>query len=347
MKSDLLNPRHIYYTADALNHRGRAILDKFPEAARTAVAQHNRLPATELAHYKAKSDLLVLGRLKSLKIRDNGRSADFIAPSLANGCYGACAYCYVDRHKVVNPVTLFTNTEEILQAVDQHSRKQPWPKAPNQTHRQWYTYDMGCNADISADAHLSDHVEQTVDFFRQHPRTMGTFATKFVNEDLLKLRPEGKMRVRFSLMPPAISKLTEVRTDSVEQRIAAINRFWQAGYQVHLNFSPVIVYGGKQWREDYRQLFARLNQELLPEVKRQAACEVIFLTHHAGQHQANLCINPKAEGLLWQPALQETKTSSYGGVNLRYKLRYKKEMVRIFSEMLASDLPWCPVRYIF
>jgi DNA repair photolyase len=67
---------------------------------------------------------------KTLVCKDSGRSSDFIAPSLANGCVGACAYCYVDRNKRVNPITLFTNTEEILTAVDKHVQKQPWTKYP-------------------------------------------------------------------------------------------------------------------------------------------------------------------------------------------------------------------------
>lgn len=54
-----------------------------------------------------KSEVLVLGRLKTLVCRESGRSSDFIAPSLANDCLGACAYCYVDRNKPVNPITLF------------------------------------------------------------------------------------------------------------------------------------------------------------------------------------------------------------------------------------------------
>ena len=342
-----LNPEQILYTADALNARGEAILAHYSEATQHEVAQHNRLPALDVAHYKAKSDLLVLGRLKTLQCKDSFRSADYIAPSLANGCYAGCAYCYVDRHKAINPITLFTNTEQILAAVDQHVHQQVWPKVPNQTDPTYYTYDIGCNSDVSFDATLSDSVARAIDFFREHPRAKATFATKFVNRDLLTLDPRGKTRVRFSLMPAAVSKLVDVRTDPIAQRLAAINDFYDAGYEVHVNFSPVIVYGGKQWRDDYRELFRQLDDALRPEVRAQLQCEVIFLTHNRGQHETNVGINPRAEELLWVPEMQETKRSQFGSYNIRYQRHLKARMIDVFKQLIDETIPWCRIRYIF
>ena len=342
-----LQPQHIFYTSQALNERGRSIMADYPTAIMQEVQQHNRLPPLDIGHYKAKSDVLVLGTLKTLQCKDSFRSADFIAPSLANGCFGGCAYCYVDRHKAINPITLFTNTEEILQAIDRHVEKQVWPKAPNQTDAVYYTYDIGCNSDISVDATLSDSVAQTLRFFQEHPKAKATFATKFVNRELLSINPQRKTRIRFSLMPAAISKLVDVRTDPVEQRLAAINDFWEAGYEVHVNFSPVIVYGGKQWRHDYCDLFKQLDEVLRPEVRKQMQCEVIFLTHNSGQHQENMNINPKAEELLWVPEMQEDKRSQFGSWNIRYQRHMKAKMIAIFRQLVAETIPWCRIRYIF
>ena len=148
-------------------------------------------------------------------------------------------------------------------------------------------------------------------------------------------------------MPTHVSKLVDVRTDNIEKRIAAINDFYDAGYEVHVNFSPVIVYGGKQWRNDYRDLFRQLDAALRPDVRAQLKCEVIFLTHNQWQHQANLAINPKAEELLWVPELQESKVSQYGGWNIRYQHELKRKMIGIFEELVRDEIPWCGIRYIF
>ena len=342
-----LHPQQIFYTSDAMNERAEAVMAGHPDATTEEVERHNRLPPLDVGHYKAKSEVLVLGKLKTLQCKDSFRSADYIAPSLANGCFGGCAYCYVDRHKAVNPITLFTNTEEILRAVDRHVQQQVWPKAPNQTDATYYTYDIGCNSDVSVDATLSDSVEQSLAFFRDHPKAKATFATKFVNRDLLSLNPQRKTRIRFSLMPARVSKLVDVRTDPIEQRLAAINDFWEAGYEVHVNFSPVIVYGGKQWRHDYRELFEQLDAVLRPEVRQQMQCEVIFLTHNRGQHEENLTINPKAEELLWVPKLQEDKQSQFGSWNIRYERHMKAKMIEVFRQLIAETIPWCRIRYIF
>lgn len=346
------NPSIILYTADALNERGEAVIARYPDAETLQVTQHNRLPELGMNHYKVKSDVLVLGTLKSKEIKWSGRSSDYIAPSLANGCFGGCAYCYVDRHKKVNPITLFTNVEDIMATVDTHVQALPWPKPANQTDAAFWTYDIGCNSDISIDYSLSDGIRQVFAFYRDHPRAKATFATKFVNRDMLGFDPGRKIRIRFSLMPSHVSKLVDVRTDSIEKRIAAINDFYEAGYDVHLNFSPVIVYSGpdgdrKAWRNDYRELFRQLDAQLRPEVKAQMQCEVIFLTHNQGQHQANMAINPKAEELLWVPSLQESKVSQFGGWNIRYEHQLKAKMVDIFSRMVAEEIPWCGIRYIF
>lgn len=346
------NPNTILHTADALNEQVRQLLQQYPDAELVQVKQHNRLPEMDMHHYKAKSELLVLGRLKTRECKWSGRSSDYIAPSLANGCFGGCTYCYVDRHKKINPITIFTNIDEILETVDKHAMALPWPKPANQTDPVFWTYDIGCNSDISVDYGISESIAQAFRFYRDHPRAKATFATKFVNRDLLGFNPNKKVRIRFSLMPSKVSKLVDVRTDPIEKRLEAINDFYDAGYEVHVNFSPVILYHQvnndfRNWEEDYRELFRQLDTATRPEVKQQMQCEVIFLTHNQGQHLANLEINPKAEELLWAPNLQETKRSSFGGINIRYEHEMKGEMMHKFVGMLREEIPWCGVRYIF
>lgn len=339
------HPSTILYTPDALNERGRKVLQDQPAAILQEIKQHNRLPPLEGNHYQIKSNVLVLGRLKTLVCRESGRSSDFISPSLANGCFGACAYCYVDRNKPVNPITLFTNTEEVLAAVDEHVQKLQWPKLPNQTHPQYYTYDIGCNSDVSVDASLSDSVQTAVAFFRQHPKAFATFATKFVNPEMLSYDPQKKTRIRFSLLPHKISKMVDVRTDSLEKRLGAINDFYEAGYEVHVNFSPIIVYKG--WLEDYRELFEQLNQLVHLKAKEQMSCEGIFLTHNQAQHETNLSINPRAEDLIWAPKIQESKRSQFGGLNVRYQYQRKAKWISEFKNLQQEVIPWCSIRYIF
>ena len=273
---------------------------------------------------------------KSLKIKTSGRSTDYLTPSFIFGCGFNCSYCYCKRH-VHSGLTAATNIEEILTEIDHHAWFADVEK-PNQTHEEYITYDIGCNTDVAL--HYK-HLEwnKVFDFFKQHPRAMGSFATKYVNEKLLDYDPEGKMRIRFSLMPQKYADILEPNTSSIIERINAISKFQDAGWDVHVNFSPVVVTNG--WLDEYKGLF-----ELLP-VNETVKAEVIFLTHNLGRHIFNLKNNPKGEDLLWRPEIQENKVSQYGGENIRYKRDLKAHYIKQWTQLHDEIIPWNTIRYIF
>ena len=335
-----------------LYDRGQAILARFPDAERISVRSHWNIPSLHGNAGSAedwltiKRSVLVLGVRKSLDVRPNGRSADFIAPSHANGCALACSYCYVPRRKgYANPISTFVNIDDMLDAVERHVTKLGRKPEPNQVDPTDWVYDIGENGDCGVDAMISDNVRDYVDLFRRLPGAKGSFATKFVNRDLLGYDPQGGTRIRFSLMPQRIAKLVDIRTTPIVERIAAIDDFVAAGYEVHLNFSPVIYYEG--WLEDYAALFDQVADYTSPRSRAQLRAEVIFLTHNDRLHEVNLVWHPKPEGLLWVPQLQEAKTSETGGRNVRYRRGLKGELVAEFCELLRAKLPECLIRYAF
>ncbi|CAO4164540.1 spore photoproduct lyase family protein [Methylorubrum populi] len=332
--------------------RGREILSRFPNAERIAVPSHWNIPELHGNEgsvedwVRIKRSTLVLGVKKGLAMRPNGRSAHFIAPSTSNGCAMACAYCYVPRRKgFSNPISLFVNVEAVCAAIARHAAKQgPLPE-PDQIDEAAWIYDLGENGDLSVDAMICDTVRDLVGLFRTLPNAKGSFATKAVNRDLLAYDPQGRTRIRFSLMPAPIAKVVDVRTAPIRERIAAIDDFVAAGYEVHVNFSPVILYEG--WEADWADLFAEIDGTISESAKAQLKCEIIMLTHNAGLHEVNLGWHPKAEALLWRPDIQETKRSEGGGDNLRYRTGWKGKWLTRFKALLAEHLPYCRVRYAF
>ena len=330
--------------------RGREILLRFPAAERVPVASHWRIPELQDAdpgdYLLAKKQALVLGVKKGLTFRPNGRSADFIAPSSSNGCAMACAYCYVARRKGhANPISTFVNIEAIGAATARHVARQGPKIVPNQVDPQAWVYDLGENGDLSVDAGISDNVRDLVTLFRTLPHAKGSFATKWVNPDLLGYEPQGRTRIRMSLMPPDLARLLDIRTSPVAERIAAIPELHRAGYEIHLNFSPVVLRQG--WEAEWGALFAELDDVLPAAVKDQLAAEIIMLTHNRELHEVNLLWHPKAEELLWRPDIQEEKVSKSGGVNLRYRTGWKGQWLRRFKDLLTSHMPYCRVRYAF
>ncbi len=353
LPSDILDIQTIYMEPAVETYdRGRQVLARYPDARRIIVPSHNNIPtlygnegnAEDWLHIKQHT--LVLGVKKSMSMRPNERSSNFIAPSTSNGCAMACAYCYVPRRKgYANPITIFVNIEQICAALARHAARQGVKPTADQVDSKLWVYDLGENGDVSVDALVSDNVRDLIAAFCSIPNAKGSFATKYVNRDLLGYDPQRKTRIRFSLMPERVAQVVDVRTSPVSKRIAAINDFVDAGYEVHINFSPVIVYDG--WETDYVELFKNLDETLSSAAKEQLKAEVIFLTHNAALHAVNLRWHPRAEDWLWQPELQQKKLSQNGMWNLRYKVHDKRRYLDFFLGTLKRTLPYCEVRYAF
>ncbi|WP_285737214.1 spore photoproduct lyase family protein [Kitasatospora phosalacinea] len=338
--------------AAARSWRGRQIIARFPGARIVETASHWRIPdlhghAGNVERWvRVKRGTLVLGERKSFGIRPNGRSADWIAPALSNGCAMACAYCYVPRRKgFANPITVFTNVERVLAAVERHVASTGPKREPNQCDERAWVYDIGENGDCSVDDLISDNTADLVRAFRRLPTAKASFATKFVNPDLLRLDPRGRTRIRFSVMPPDDSRHLDIRTTPVPERLAAAADFLDAGYEVHFNLSPVVIRPG--WERDWGELLRAMDDTLPGRVKAQAAAEIIMLTHNQELHEVNLGWHPRAEDVLWREDLQEPKRSQNGSRNVRYRAGVKASAVETLRALIGARAPWLRVRYAF
>jgi spore photoproduct lyase len=118
-----------------------------------------------------------------------------------------------------------------------------------------------------------------------------------------------------------------------------------AGYEVHVNLSPVVVRDG--WLDDWAALLDALGEGTGPAAKAQLAAEVIFLTHNEGLHEVNLGWHPKAEEVLWRPDLQERKRSQSGQWNVRYRVVEKGRHVAALTDLIARRAPYLRIRYAF
>lgn len=327
------------------------IVGKWPQATVIAVNQHNDIEKMKTASPQEwltfKRDVLVLGVLKYLNNVANGRSTDFIAPSTANGCLSACQYCYVGRRKSTavagsNPLTVFLNVDGIIKCVSNHA-KTLGAKISNQCDPKFWTYDIGCNNDVSLDLHITDNALQMIRAF-SNSNVKLSFATKTVNlEPLLSVNPNGRTRIRFSLMPESIRKRVDIRTSTIGERLEAMNVLAAHGYEIHANFSPVIIYDG--WEDDWIALWQLMDKTLSQQVKNQLKCEIIFLTHSKDLHEMNMQWNPASEELIWQPELMAPKYDKPDVLAYRYDL--KKRYLESFTVALRQHLPYCAIRYAF
>lgn len=274
---------------------------------------------------------------KTKLIRENGRSANFTTPNFVNNCPMLCAYCYAHRHNESTDINVATNVSSLLDNILKH-RNKLGIKKPDQCDSNYWIYDIGCSTDISKVAKYFDW-KQVFQFAVDNDLKF-TFATKWFNKDFLTFSPNRKVRIRLSLLPERMINLTDKGTHPLKVRLEAMRELYNAGYEIHVNFSPIIYY--KEWIEDYKELFQQVKELNINDL--QAEC--IFLTHEYKKHLYNTENYPEAEKYLWQPELQEDKISQYGGKNIRYKWELKKQWIKQFEELLKNELN-IPIRYIF
>lgn len=349
----LLTIHEIYHEPNVKEYaRGREILARYPDARLIEVESHNNIP--ELFGFEGsvedwlwnKKNILILGAKKALQARPNTRSSHWVAPSQSNGCTMSCSYCYVPRRKgYANPISTFVNIEQIMGYLSRHAGRQGKKSVKDAIDPEYWVYEIGENGDCSADAAICDNVKDLIHLYTTLPNAKLTFATKFVNREMLTYEPKRKTRIRFSLMPHKMSKLVDVRTTPISERIAVMNDFRNAGYEVNVSFAPVIYY--ENWLDDWRRLFDEMNDVLDEGTKDQLATEIIFLTHNQKLHEVNLLWHPKAEEVLWLPEIQQVKYSQTGQRNVRYRNNLKREIVNDLVSLCTEMIPYCEIRYAF
>ena len=279
------------------------------------------------------SGAIKVQQTKTLVTKDNNNSANCIAPNLIYGCFGGCVntYCYMSRYNGKR-VYVNTNVDDIFESVVKW--EEGFTKVPDQQDPKYTMVDVACNSDlVLMQKHLPEPLIDYLKRYDDHPQLNSTMATKYPK--LLKLDVNHfnkKPRVRVSLMPQRFADVLEPKMQKVADRIPEINRLKDLGWEVHVNYSPLVFY--KKWKEDYSELF-----KMVKDIAGVNKCEVIALTNHANQMARS---SDQAKELM--SLSYEVKNSS--GV-MRYPLKHKTRLLEEFKELYSQYFDLDTIRYIF
>lgn len=277
--------------------------------------------------------MVKLQKTKTLVTKDNNNSANCIAPNVIYGCFGGCVstYCYMSRYNDTR-VFVNTNVDDIFNSVVEWEKS--YVKVPDQQDPVYTMVDVACNSDlVLMQKHMPEPLIDYLKRYDDHPRLNSTMATKYPG--LLKLDVNHfnkKPRVRVSLMPQVYSDILEPKMSSILSRILDINRLKELGWEVHINYSPLIFVKG--WDVEYNNLFSKVL-----EIAGINKCEVIALTNHKNQMARS---SESAQELMKYSS--EIKNSS--GV-MRYPLSHKTRWLEKFKEIYSQYFPLDTIRYIF
>jgi spore photoproduct lyase len=279
------------------------------------------------------SKAIKIQQTKTLVTKDNNNSANCIAPNLIYGCFGGCVdtYCYMSRYNGKR-VFVNTNVDDIFESVVKW--EEGFTKVPDQQDPKYTMVDIACNTDlVLMQKHLPEPLIDYLKRYDDHPQLNSTMATKYPK--LLKLDVNHfnkKPRVRVSLMPQRFADVLEPKMQKVADRIPEINRLKDLGWEVHVNYSPLVFY--KKWKQDYSELF-----KMVKDIAGVNKCEVIALTNHANQMARS---SDQAKELM--SLSYEVKNSS--GV-MRYPLKHKTRLLEEFKELYSQYFDLDTIRYIF
>jgi len=269
---------------------------------------------------------------KTLETKANDNSSDCIAPNLIYGCFGNCkSYCYMARYNG-DRVFVNSNVDDIFNSVVEWEKT--YKKVPNQQDPVYVMCDIACSSDlVLMQKHLPESLHDYLKRYDDHPRLNSTMATKYPSLLILDVSHFNKKpRVRVSLMPQKFSDILEPKMQPVIDRIHDINRLKDLGWEVHINYSPLVFY--PEWEKLYTELFSQVK-----EIAGENKCEVIALTNHKLQMEK---ATEEARELMKYSS--EVKNNS--GV-MRYPLKYKTGLINQFKEIYGSFFSLDTIRYIF
>lgn len=311
--------------------------------------------------------IAVLARNAKWVAKPNGRSTDFL-PNLVSvqGCSFGCAYCYTDRNYLNNYPKIY---EDALKVVDMikttmdsidfnrsvfiaETGKKGFEFERDSKHKKFVTFDLGCDSDCVLDNKLTknkDYYGHVIDIMNQCstiPHAMTSFATKSaeIHDFISYVNKPSHHRIRISLMPEKHRKLVELNTSTIKDRLEAVNKLVNAGFEVHINLSPIIL--TKDFIKEYRALLEIINFSLSNKAKKQLAYEIIFLTHSDKMNDPIKKVMPKAHNLIYKDNIPLVPKNNKPNV-ISYSAEVKQFIKKELLSMIKEITPYSRVRYIF
>lgn len=169
--------------------------------------------------------------------------------NIGMNCPMDCVYCILQAY-LNNPwLTFFVNIDDMLaeleKAVERDGPKRFWRIGTGE-----FTDSMALDKWTGLSKIL-------IDFTAQHPNTVLELKTKSAMIDNLEgLEHQGRTITAWSLNSPEIMKREELRTATLDERLAAAAQCAQWGYRLAFHFDPIIYHPG--WRAGYAETIKRL-----------------------------------------------------------------------------------------
>jgi spore photoproduct lyase len=176
------------------------------------------------------------------------RCCDYQVLNVGMNCPMDCVYCILQAY-LNNPwLSFFVNTDELLAELATTFAETP------QTFRRIGTGEFTDSMALDRATGLSRIL---IEFFKDAPNAVLELKSKAVSLDNLQHSKHGSRTIMaWSLNSTEIMAREELRTASLEQRLAAAAQCAAWGYKLAFHFDPLIYHPG--WKTGYKETIDRL-----------------------------------------------------------------------------------------
>jgi spore photoproduct lyase len=176
------------------------------------------------------------------------RCCDYQVLNVGMNCPMDCVYCILQAY-LNNPwLSFFVNTDDLLAELTATFAE------PSQTFRRIGTGEFTDSMALDRVTGLSRIL---IEFFKDQPNAVLELKSKAVALDNLKhCEHGGRAIMAWSLNSTEVMAREELRTASLEQRLAAAAQCAAWGYKLAFHFDPLIYHPG--WRKGYKETIDRL-----------------------------------------------------------------------------------------
>ncbi len=329
-------PKAVYYEPKVREYElGKRLLKEYEEEKipMYEIENHNNIEEMRTKQNREFPNMkqnLIIGVRKTHKFVPNNKISDYLVPYTSSGCTAMCMYCYlVCNYNKCAYLRLFVNREEMLDKIIKEANKS----------EKELVFEIGSNSDLVLENTITQNLVWTIENFAKNNKGYITFPTKFsMVDDLLDLKHNGRVIIRMSMNPQEIITKVEFGTSSLKERIEAINKLKNAGYNVGILIAPIVLVDG--WQEKYKDLFITLKNELSEDVKKEVFFEVILMTYSYIHRKINEEAFPNAINLY-----DAEKMTGRGKGKYTYKKEVRNEAEEYLKKLFKTYFPENEILY--
>lgn len=171
-------------------------------------------------------------------------------------CPMDCVYCILQAYLNQPWMTVYVNVEDIFNELDIALDQQP---------DQFFRIGTGEFADSLALENITGLSKLLIEYMAAKNNAILELKTKSsVIDSLLSAKHNGRTILSWSLNSRAVMQRQELRTATIQQRVAAASRAADAGYKLAFHFDPIVVH--ENWQKEYAEVI----QLLFDHVDREA-----------------------------------------------------------------------------